>query len=715
MYGDYQVMKSGGEGLNFDNIFGSVSSSPTATFQNPNVKFTSFGNPNFSYIIPKEENEMMSMIEGGSGYDPVEDNAIDLKPPPVKKKRQIYHRHTSHQIQQMEALLNVNPHPDEKQRRRLSKELGLTPLQIKFWFQNRRTLIKAHQDRKENATLKAENDTLKKENHNLHSNLQCLSCSSCRIKLRLENARLRQQLNLLRTSASLMNPPPAQDIVCFFPEINNNDNNMLIAEKEKVIVMDLAVSCVHELVKMCGIDEPLWNKKRLDNESVCLNEEEYKKMFHHNNNGDRFRREASRAKAVVIMNSITLVNTFLDADKWSEMFCSIVSKAKTIQIISSGVSGASGSLLLMYAELQAISPLVPTREAYFLRYVEQNAEEGNWKILDFPIDSFHGSFKPDPDTTADQYRRKPSGCIIQDIPNGYSQVTWIEHVEVEEKHVQHEAVREYVKSGVAFGAERWLAVLQRQCERMASFMATNITDLGVIPSAEAKRNLMMLSQRMVRSFCQNISNYTLSESTKDTLRITTTRKICGGLVTCAVSTTFLPYSHRQVFDLLRDNHQLESLFNGSSFQEVTHIANGPHLGNCISLLQINNVTRNSSHKGELMLQETCIDDSGSLVVYSTVDGGTIQLAMNGEDLSSIPLLPLGFSVVPVNPSESVNSPSCLLTVLVSNVATARENISTVSAINSRIYSTVNRITSALRSSDSSAAERSVVLKQEISW
>lgn len=51
----YKVMKSVGEGhvvINSDNIFGSVSSSPTATIQNPNVKFTSFDNPNCSYVIP---------------------------------------------------------------------------------------------------------------------------------------------------------------------------------------------------------------------------------------------------------------------------------------------------------------------------------------------------------------------------------------------------------------------------------------------------------------------------------------------------------------------------------------------------------------------------------------------------------------------------------------------------------------------------------------
>lgn len=34
------------------------------------------------------------------------------------------------------------PHPDEKQRLQLSRDLGLEPRQIKFWFQNRRTQMK---------------------------------------------------------------------------------------------------------------------------------------------------------------------------------------------------------------------------------------------------------------------------------------------------------------------------------------------------------------------------------------------------------------------------------------------------------------------------------------------------------------------------------------------------------------------------------------------
>ena len=48
----------------------------------------------------------------------------------------------------------------------------------------------------------------------------------------------------------------------------------------------------------------------------------------------------------------------------------------------------------------------------------------------------------------------------------------------------------------------------------------------------------------------------------------------------------------------------------------------------------------------LVLQESCIDSSGSLVVYSPVDLHSINIAMSGEDPSFIPLLPSGFTISP---------------------------------------------------------------------
>lgn len=73
---------------------------------------------------------------------------------------------------------------------------------------------------------------------------------------------------------------------------------------------------------------------------------------------------------------------------------------------------------------------------------------------------------------------------------------------------------------------------------------------------------MNLAQRMIRTFCVSLSSSSgqswtaLSDCPEDTIRITTTKATepghPNGLILSAVSTTWLPYSHYQVFDLLRD-------------------------------------------------------------------------------------------------------------------------------------------------------------------
>ncbi|KAL4287943.1 hypothetical protein AHAS_Ahas19G0236700 [Arachis hypogaea] len=66
------------------------------------------------------------------------------------------------------------------------------------------------------------------------------------------------------------------------------------------------------------------------------------------------------------------------------------------------------------------------------------------------------------------------------MPNGYSKVTWVEHVEIEDKTLVHRLFRNLVYNGMAFGAQRWLAVLQRMCERLACLTVTenSTRDLG---------------------------------------------------------------------------------------------------------------------------------------------------------------------------------------------------------------------------------------------
>lgn len=85
-------------------------------------------------------------------------------------------------------------------------------------------------------------------------------------------------------------------------------------DEEKSLALELAMSSADELAKMCHTSEPLWI-----NESgrEVVNAEEHMKMFTWSgmmsNSSTELRIEGTRDAAVVIMNSITLVDAFLDA------------------------------------------------------------------------------------------------------------------------------------------------------------------------------------------------------------------------------------------------------------------------------------------------------------------------------------------------------------------------------------------------------------------
>lgn len=46
-------------------------------------------------------------------------------------------------------------------------------------------------------------------------------------------------------------------------------------------------------------------------------------------------------------------------------------------------------------------------------------------------------------------------------------MTWIEHVQVDDKSLTHRMYRDLVCSGQAYGAKRWISTLKRMCERFA--------------------------------------------------------------------------------------------------------------------------------------------------------------------------------------------------------------------------------------------------------
>ncbi|MCD7458520.1 Homeobox-leucine zipper protein PROTODERMAL FACTOR 2 [Datura stramonium] len=646
------------------------------------------------------------------------------------------------------------PHPDDKQRKELATRLGLEPLQVKFWFQNKRTQTKAQHERTENTQLRNENDKLRAENVRYKEVLVNASCPNCggpaalgemsfdEHHLRMENVRLKEEIDRISGIAAkyvgakpVLNfphqlappeaPRPAVDLG-FGPQPSllgelYSAGELLrtavpgLTGTEKPMVIELAVAAMEELIRMAQTGEPLWISNA-ENSTQTLCEEEYVQTFPRGIGPKplALKSEASRESAVVIMNHINLVEILMDVNQWTSVFAGLVSKAMTVEVLSTGVAGNyNGALQVMTAEFQVPTPLVPTRENYFVRYCKQHAD-GTWAVVDVSLDNL----RP---TSVSLCRRRPSGCLIQELPNGYSKVTWVEHVEVDEKAV-HNIYKPLVNSGLAFGAKRWVATLDRQCERIASAMAINIPtgDVGIITSPDGRKSMLKLAERMVMSFCAGVGASTthtwttLSGSGADDVRVMTRKSIDDpgrppGIVLSAATSFWLPVSPMRVFDFLRNENsrsEWDILSNGGVVQEILHIANGRDPGNCVSLLRVN--SGNSNQSNMLILQESTTDSTGSYVIYAPVDIVAMNLVLSGGDPDYVALLPSGFAILPDGStnndgdggnSEVGSAGGSLLTVafqiLVDSVPTAKLSLGSVATVNSLIKCTVERIKSAV--------------------
>ncbi|KAJ6686201.1 HOMEOBOX-LEUCINE ZIPPER PROTEIN HDG1 [Salix purpurea] len=725
----------------------------------------------------EEEHESRSgsdNMDGASGDDQ-DDN-------PPRKKR--YHRHTPQQIQELEALFKECPHPDEKQRLELSRRLCLETRQVKFWFQNRRTQMKTQLERHENSLLRQDNDKLRAENMSIRDAMRNPSCSNCggpaiigdisleEQHLRIENARLKDELDrvcalagkfLGRPISSLASPlgPPMPNSSLELAVGSNGFAGMstvattlplgphfeggisgalpMVTQTrlatagvpgtdrslERSMFLELALAAMDELVKMAQADEPLWIGS-FEGGREILNHEEHLRSFTPciGMKPSGFVREASRESGMVIINSLALVETLMDSDRWAEMFPCMIARTSTTDVIASGMGGTrNGSLQLMHAELQVLTPLVPVREVNFLRFCKQHAE-GVWAVVDVSIDAIRETSGAPP--TFLNCRRLPSGCVVQDMPNGYSKVTWVEHAEYDESQV-HQLYRPLISSGMGFGAQRWIATLQRQCECLAILMSSNVPSRDhTAITTSGRRSMLKLAQRMTGNFCAGVCASTVHKWNKlnagnvdEDVRVMTRKSVDDpgeppGIVLSAATSVWLPVSPQRLFDFLR-NERLRSewdiLSNGGPMQEMAHIAKGQDHGNCVSLLRAS--AMNASQSSMLILQETCIDAAGSLVVYAPVDTPAMHVVMNGGDSAYVALLPSGFAIVPDGPQTTSGDPTThnngggqervggsLLTVafqiLVNSLPTAKLTVESVETVKNLISCTVQKIKAALQ-------------------
>ncbi|XP_047331332.1 homeobox-leucine zipper protein ROC4-like [Impatiens glandulifera] len=188
-----------------------------------------------------------------------------------------------------------------------------------------------------------------------------------------------------------------------------------------------------------------------------LNLGEYVKLFapcleiKPDNNSTHY---ATRASGIIAANSSTILRALMDENQWPYLCQTIIGTSALIDIIQ---EDNGTNLKMMYAELQALSSLIPVRKVKFIRFSRQVAE-GVWGMVDVSVENYHDISETNPIINC---RRFPSGCIVQDMPNGGSKVTWVEHLDFEKNEFNHPLG--VMSCSSSFGAQRWLGSLKRQC------------------------------------------------------------------------------------------------------------------------------------------------------------------------------------------------------------------------------------------------------------
>ncbi|XP_047331325.1 homeobox-leucine zipper protein ROC5-like [Impatiens glandulifera] len=524
-------------------------------------------------------------------------------------------------------------------------------------------------------------------------------------RLRLQIQHLREELNKMTTLAQrcLGRQITPLDLSNSAPigQGHSNYHNSI----GKLPFLDLAEKAMNELTILANVNDPLWIQIVGEGGGVMesLNLGEYVKLFlpcleiKPDNNSTHY---ATRASGIIAANSSTIIRALMDENQWPYLFETIIGKSALIDIIQ---EDNEKNLKMMYAELQALSSLIPVRKVKFLRFSRQ-VVEGVWGMVDVSVENSHDISETNPVINC---RRFPSGCIVHDMPNGGSKVTWVEHLDFEENEFNHPLG--VMSCSSSFGAQRWLGSLKRQCLCLAIITSPHDQISGMVHQSR-KRSMANMAHRMVSNFgfgvCTTVHQWKVVQvgETMVTIRNNNPGEPTG--VVLSASHSFrMPISHQCLFNFLSHKYRsdvelMEVHSNMPIMRELVRIdkSNGDHL-NRVSFL-VTKVLHGNNQNSVPILQETQSDGSGSLLVYAQVTLEGMQTVMEGRDSSLVEILPSGFSIIPNTKVCENDDDSCMMTVafqLLTENSPGNMNIprQTIEYINNVMSSRIQRIKSAI--------------------
>uniref|UniRef100_K4CTV0 START domain-containing protein n=1 Tax=Solanum lycopersicum TaxID=4081 RepID=K4CTV0_SOLLC len=343
----------------------------------------------------------------------------------------------------------------------------------------------------------------------------------------------------------------------------------------------------------------------------------------------------------------------------------------------------------MYEKLHIFPPLVKAREFFFIRGCRQ-VDATTWIMVDISYDIFN-----DIQSGIPSYSWKfPSGCAIQDMGNGQSNVTWVEHVQVYEKYQVNHIFRDLLCDREAYGAKRWIVTLQRMRERfnfnMGSTYPNRHDSKGEFHDPEGIKNTIQVSQRMVKKFFEilnmtdNYGDFSISPQLNRGERISIVKneetKQPKGFIAIVSTSLWLPLSFQDVFSFFNDYKTRNQPYN--------------------------------MHKEMLVLEETSIDEMGAFFVYAPIDLRAINSIVNGGDATKVLILPFGIIISPdgrlsSNRNSTANAQNGSILIVTfqkmicgnNNPTSRQQKMEVVGSVYGVLSATILRIKEALGCSD----------------
>ncbi|CAL0302865.1 unnamed protein product [Lupinus luteus] len=419
------------------------------------------------------------------------------------------------------------------------------------------------------------------------------------------------------------------------------------SDPTKAQIIDLSYSAMIELSMIVNIGEPLWQPQNHHRHQI-LNKNEYLRQFgqmddtlrdimklvevgqpqslsnldsylcQHSmskvNKNEDLQVEGSRDMEYIKMSASDIVELLMDMNQWSREFFNIVSSTTMVETLLDGAQGSNdGKLHVMSAELHLPTPFAPSRECYFARYCKQLSQH-IWGVVDISLEKFF----PSPSTN---FRKRPSGCIIEAMPNGFSKVIWVEHVEANHDQVNKQ-FQPLVTSGFAFGATRWLSSIVQHSEWLETLKGPTL----VADDGGGRISLLNVADRMMRTFVSDINTSTRnswiqipsSPGSADVKFIVKNNsdEIGKPIGTSVLFTTSLwvNASPNQLFNFLR---------HGSSRKKT------------------------SEDKTEIFyIQKSYTDSMASYVIYAPLDESSLKALGKGSNPDIVMILPSGFVICP---------------------------------------------------------------------